>query len=92
MTYSRRATPASTDFSFRSPFKSLPQHAQLWKNAEHDELALLPRAARVAPLALELRALCYDPASTSYCELTHIVSGGMGPALFVPISAANCRH
>ena len=49
MTYSRRATPASTDFSFRSPFKSLPQHAQLWKNAERDELALLPRAARVAP-------------------------------------------
>ena len=43
------------------------------------------------PPALELRALCYDPASTSYCELTHIVSGGMGPALLVPISAANCR-
>ena len=49
MTYSRRATPASTDFSFRSPFKSLPQHAQLWQNAERDELALLLCAARVAP-------------------------------------------
>ena len=40
MTYSRRATPASTDFSFRSPFKSLPQRA---------DGALLPRAVRVAP-------------------------------------------